>query len=279
MPFTPALIWAAEDQGTLMVLGAVTVIAIFLMGLKLFRNLFEVITAPTASLKYHGENDNFFFSLMLVFIGGMIATIILLYNKEQVSAQFTDYSGAVAESLATQNTNQTYHDQVRDWARNRIDSSFDTVVTSNLMSFCVVIPIFWFVIGFLAWLMTKIFGGGATLGNFLGTCAYGSFFASIGLGLAGIAIAGMVAATATQSPPALDGMAIAGLVLLAYGVILFVMGLNNAAEISAGQTIGALIFLLILLGGAGYGGFYQGQQMFGSFASEVKSHNPATGGI
>lgn len=277
MPFTPALIWAAEDQGTLMVLGAVTVIAIFLMGLKLFRNLFEVITAPTASLKYHGENDNFFFSLMLVFVGGMIATILLLYNKEGVSTQFNDYSSSVAESLATQNTNQTYHEQIRDWARNRLDSSFDTVVTSNLMSFCVVIPILWFVVGFFAWLMTKIFGGGATLGNFLGTCAYASFFTSIGLGLAGVALAGFVASTATTAPPTLDGLAIAGLVLVAYGVILFVMGVNNAAELSGGQTIGAIIFLLIVLGGAGYGGFYQGQQMFGKFAAEVKNHNPATG--
>jgi Yip1 domain len=278
MSIAPALLWAAEDQGTLMVLGAVTVIAIFLMGLRFFRNLFEIISAPTASLKYHGENDNFFFSLMLVFIGSMIATILLLYGKEAISTGFKDYSSAVAESLATQNSNQTYHDQVRDWARNRLDSGFETIITSNLMTFCVVIPILWFIVGFFAWLMTKIFGGPATLGNFLGTTAYSSFFFSIGLGLAGAALAGMVASTATQSPPTLDGLAIGGLVLMAYGLIIFIMGMNNAAELSAGQTVGALIFLIIVLGGASYGGYYQGQQMFGAFASEVKSHNPATSG-
>jgi len=258
-----------------MLIGIVILLTLIVLGFKFFRNMFEVITAPAASLKYHGENDNFFFSMMLTFLGGLIATLILMQNQEQLGSAFSEYSTSISATLASSNSNQTYHDVVQNWAKDRMDLSFNTFVTNNLILYVIAALALWVVIGFLGFILARMFGGQCTAGNFLGSTAYSAFFANIGLGLAGVSIVKAIAASASGGAPSLDGMGIAGALVLLYSLILFLMAANNAADLSSGQTVGVAIGLIILLSGAGFGIFHEGQKTFGEFAGEVQSYNPA----
>jgi hypothetical protein len=258
-----------------MLIGIVILLTLIVLGLKFFRNMFEVITAPAASLKYHGENDNFFFSIMVTFLGGLIATLILFQNEDKLTSAFQEYSSSMASTLAQGNSNSIYQENVTNWARERMDRAFETYATGNLTLYVIAALALWFVIGLLGFVLARMFGGQCTVGNFLGSTAYAAFFANIGLGLAGVAIVQFVAASATQAAPALDAMGIAGIVLLLYGCILFVIAANNAADLSGGQTVGVLIFLLVLLGGAGAWIHYEGKKSFSNFTGEVQSYNPA----
>lgn len=258
-----------------MLIGIVILLTLIVLGLKFFRNMFEVITAPAASLKYHGENDNFFFSIMLTFLGGLIATLILVQNQTQLSSAFTDYSSAMAATLAQSNSNPNYHPGVQKWAQEAMDRSFETYVTNNLILYVIGSLALWLVIGLLGFVLARMFGGQCTAANFLGSTAYAAFFANIGLGLAGVSLVKIIAASASGASPALDGMGIAGFLVLLYAIVLFLLATNNAADLSGGQTAGVVIFLLILLGGASTGIYYQGKKSFTDFAGQVQSYNPA----
>jgi hypothetical protein len=100
----------------------------------------------------------------------------------------------------------------------------------------------------------------------------------IGIGLAMPLIIDFVASQAGAGGPTPDGMGIAGGVLMLYGLILFLMGLANAAEISSVQTVGVIIMLLIVLGIGGYFLYTNSKKSFDAFRTKVTSYNPATGG-
>jgi len=247
------------------------------LGLRFLRSLFEVITAPGASLKYHGENDHFFHSLLIVFFGGVVAATIMMVSQDKIVNTFSHYSNHVASDLAQANSNPTYRDVAENFARDRIDSNFNTNFVQYMVGMEMVFIIIWLALGLLCFVFSKMFGSGVSASDLLGTTAYSAFFGSIGLALATPLIIDFIASQAGAGGPTPDAMGIAGCVLLFYGVILFLMGISQAADLTSVQTVGILIMLLIVLGGLGYWGYSTGTKNFDAFRSKVTSYNPATG--
>jgi hypothetical protein len=265
---------ATADRTILYVLGAIALVTLIVLGLRFFRNLFEVITAPAASLKYHGQNDHFFFSLMVVFFAGTIATIIFLVNQPKVVATFDNYAGMMATDIAAGNSNATYRDVAKDMAQKTMNDNFDIFFVQNTIMLPLFFVALWLVIGFLSFLFARIMTTGITAVDMLGTTAYSAFFSIIGLALAGTLVIEL-AGQGVGITPAPSPAAIAGVVLILYAVVLFLMGVNQAADLTAGQTIGVIIILLIVLGGAGFLIKKQGGEKFAEFKGRIQSFNPA----
>ena len=263
------------DNKLLIIYGAVILVALIFLGLRFLVSMFEIITAPTASLKHHGENNHFFQSMVIVFLGGSIGTLILLLNQSKLAAAWEQYSSSTASGLAMLNSNLNYRGIAQEWAQGKLDSNFSSYVVDNLIWLPVVLTVLWIVIGLLTFFFSKILGGQTTAAGFLGAVAYGTFFINIAVGLLGVAL---IQAMAAKSMPPLDGMSIAGLVLLAYGLILWLMGANTAPENTSGQTAGVMIFLLIIIGGVAFLIYSQVvDPKYKEFAAAVESLDPSKG--
>jgi hypothetical protein len=279
MSFALALLQVgSEPDRTIIIFLAVMVVACLLvLNLRFFRNLFEIITAPAASLKFHGEQDPFLTSILLVLMGGVIATLIMVANQQKLSQEFNTYADTVASDLAAANGNPNYRDIAKATALDTLNRGFDTHVVKNLLAAPFVFIGLWLFIGIFTFLFSKMLGGTTTAANLLGTTAYSAFFVTIGIGLASVFIIRMIAAQAAAGSATPDGLGIAGLLLILFGVVLFAMGVTQAADLSSGQTIGVLLFLVIVLGGASYGIMNAGTTRFEAFSAKVTTFNPATG--
>ncbi|MCH7472066.1 hypothetical protein IIA79_03840 [bacterium] len=282
MPFFLGLMQAAAGDNMVLygILGLGTLTALIALGFGFLRNLFEIITAPTASLRHHGHSDNVFFSVVMVFLGGLIATFILVVSQEQLSQSFNDYASTVSSDIAMMNSNPTYRDIAEKNCLDRMNGNFNVYLMNNLVFFPVVMVILWLVIGFLAFLGARMFGGQCTVGDFLSSTAYGAFFSSIGLGMAFLLFLQLLASSASQDFGQLGQpniLGIIGAILLVYGVILFLIGAVQAAELTGGQLVGVIFILLVVLGGLSYWGYYSSNQAFEDFSSEIQTFNPATG--
>ena len=264
------------DQRLYIILGVVTLATLVVLGLKFFANMFEVITAPTASLKHHGQSDNFFFSLMVAFLGGLIGTFVLLINQNALTSTFGKYATTVANDIALGNSNPTYRDIAANKAADILNNHFALYFADQLVFFPVVVVLLWLVIGLIIYGTARIFGGQATFADFMGSLAYPAFFLNIGLGCFALFIVNTLAAIVAKQTPNPDVLAIVGGVLLLYGAILYLIAMSQAADLTGGQVIGVLIVFLILVGGASYGGYYYAGPAFEQFALQITSFDPAT---
>ncbi|MDQ3023694.1 MAG: hypothetical protein M3R04_04795 [bacterium] len=278
MPFSLLLQTAGQpDRTMLIVIGVVALFTLVVLGLKFLRNLFEVITAPTASLKYHGQSDHFFQSLLIVFLGGLIATTILVATQERTVTAFSHYSGHVSQDMANANSNELYRGVVEDFARTKIDSNFNIFFIQNMIMLPMLFVAVWLFFGLLCFVFSKMFGAGVTAADMLGSLAYSAFFTTIGIALAAPLIIDFIAGQAGAPPASPDPMSMVGAVLVLYGVVLFMMGVSAAAEITIVQVVGIIVMLLIVLGIAGYFVFTESQKSFTTFKGKVTGYNPATG--
>jgi hypothetical protein len=284
MPYALALLQDMLGTGNrlFIVMGVITLATLVTLGWRFFVNLFEIIRYP-ASLKHHGNNDNFFFSLVVVFLGGLIGAIILLTQQEQMTQGFHTFAEALGKTYAMGAANSNYRDLAAQWCTNKLDSGFSIYVMNNLIFFPVVMLLVWLVIGTITFLGSKMFGGSAAYGPMLSTLAYSAFFFAIADGC-------LMASSVTSlnmmkdlfagagSPPT-DVFFIVGALLALYGLILFFIGVSQAADVTAGQMIGIIIVLLVLVGGGTFAAiYYSGKPAFEGLASQVKSFDPSKPG-
>jgi Yip1 domain len=277
MPLSVLQSAGANDRMMLIVLGVIALLTLVVLGLKFFRNLFEIITAPGASLKFHGQTDNFFYSLLLVFLGALISVAIMVANQDKIVEAYSHYSNKVAADLGAANSNKIYQPVAEEYARKRLDDNFNIYFVQNMIMLPMVFVAVWFVLGSLVFLFPKMFQSTVAWADMLGTTAYASFFFSIGVGLAAPFIVDFIASKAGASAPTPDAMGIAGCVLMLYGLVLFLMGIAAAAEISSGQVIAVVLFLAIVLGGVTYYAYDSSRKAFAVFSGKVTSFNPAVG--
>ncbi|HES58602.1 MAG TPA: hypothetical protein ENO21_04135 [Firmicutes bacterium] len=263
------------DQSLFIVLGIIALASLVALGGKFFVNLYEVITAPAASLGHHGQSDNFFFSIIIVFLGGLIASILMIQGRDTMAVHFHDYSVAVCGDAAQQNSSDVYRDIAAETGVMDMDDQFSLYVLDNLIFVPVAMVLLWLVLGLIAWIGTKIVGSPATLGNLLGSLAYACLFISIGFGLMAVYIVEAVAGTATGEPVMPGGMAIAGIVVLLYGIVLYLIGLAQGASITGGQSAVPVILLLLVIGGLGYLAYSQAQPKFDDFLNGIRTYDPS----
>ena len=273
-----ALLQAASEPGRelYIILGVITLATLVALGLRFFSNMFEVITAPGASLGHHGQNDNFFFSIFVVFLGGLIGAFALLAQQRALVQLFHEYAVKVCNDVAMLNNNENYREIAARWGYESMDANFDVFVASNLVFFPILMVLIWLLVGTICFAASKLFGGTGTYGGVLGSLAYGSFFASIGLGF--VALLGMeVAMSGGREVPTVSVLAIIGLLLLIYALVLFLMGISQSSELTAGQVVGIIIVLLIVLGGIGYGIYYVSTPPWDTFKLAIQQYDPSTG--
>jgi len=263
------------DQSLFIVLGIIALASLVALGGKFFVNLFEVITAPAASLGHHGQSDNFFFSIIIVFLGGLIASFLMIQHRQDMATDFHEFSTAVCADAAQQNSSDVYRDIAADWGVTTMDSQFGIYFLDNLIFVPVAMVILWLVLGLVAWIGTKIVGSPSTLGNLLGSLAYACLFISIGFGLAATFLVEAVAGLGTGEPVMPGGMAIAGIVLMLYGLVLYLIGIAQGGSIAAGQALVPIILLLVVIGGLGYLVYAQSQPTFDSFLGNIRSYDPS----
>jgi hypothetical protein len=284
MTISLALLQAASqpDRSLFMYLGVITLATLVALGWRFFINMKEVLFAPSASLKHHGMNDNFFFSLVVVFLGGVIGAFVLLLNQPTMVSGYHQAAQVVATGLAQTAPNPTYRPVAEQWALGKIDAAFNVFFINNMIFFPLLLVGFWLLIGSVAYVGARMFGGHAAYGPFLGTLAYSYFFGGIGLGCLTAAIFNSATTfkdvLAGGMPPT-DAWTIAGGVLLLYGIVLFCMGVMQAADLTTGQMIGALVVLLIVVGGgSALGYFYGAAPKYQTFASQMTTFDPSKQG-
>jgi hypothetical protein len=258
-----------QDNSMYIVLGILCLLVLVALGFKFWRNMFEVITAPAASLGYHGQNDNFFFSLVIVILGGLIGTFILINAQNDMTQGFHDTAVVFATAAAEGGSSTNYRDVAANWGTNKLDDTFNNNITSNLSFYPVLLVLNWIFVGFFAFLGAKMFGGHTTLGTLLGSFAYPTFFLSIGLAAFTVACFGSLSTVMSafggagaSSAAASGGMNMlwttVGFVLLVYGIILWFIALAQGGQVTIGGVIGVLVVLLVVNGGLGALAFYQG---------------------
>jgi hypothetical protein len=240
---------STADKNLLIIYGAVAIVIIVVLGLRFLVSMFEVLTAPTASLKHHGEQNNFFQSLLIVILGGLIGTLVLFFKQSALVAAWTAYAENSAHTLAMANSNTNYRDIAEAYALSKLNANFSIYGLDMLVFLPMMLAVLWIVVGLLAFLFAKLFGGNTTLASFLGSLAFGSFFINIGIGLLGLFAINTVDALSRQGTPSFDAMSIIGAILFVYGLILWIIAVNVAPENTTGQTIGVLIFVAVLLAG------------------------------
>jgi hypothetical protein len=268
-------IGSTSERELFIILGVIMLATLIALGLKFFVNIFEVLTAPGASMRHHGQNDNFFFSIFVVFLGGLIGTFGLLASKTVLSEEFTSYATQVCNDIAISNSNENYRAIAASWGLDTMVDNFVIFVLDNLIFFPVVMVSVWLIVGLVCFVGAKMFSGNCTAGNLLGSLAYSAFFASIGLGF--VALIAMRAIAAGGGTPQIDVLGIIGAVLLLYALVLFFSGISSAAEIQAGQVAGVVIVLLIVFGGIGYGLYAMSTEPWEAFKLAIQSYNPSQG--
>jgi hypothetical protein len=266
---------AAPDKMLFILLGVITLAALAALGLKFFTNMFEVITAPGASLGHLGRTDNFFFGFTIIVLAGLIGTLILMMTQPQLLDGFSQFSTSFANSAAQGNANATYRDIAASWGAMQLENFFTVYVASNLVFYPIVAVLVWLVVSIVLYGIVRILGGQMTAGAFLSMLAYPYFFGVIGVACiaAGLLpdLSGLIGGT-----PAMGVFTIIGALLFLYSLILTMIGINQGAECGPTRMIISLIILLVLLGGGGYaGGVYGVKPALDKFKSDVKSFDPS----
>ena len=253
-----ALLQGSSDTGNtmLIVLGVLALVVFVVLGTKFFVNLFEVITAPGASLKHHGENDTAFYSLAIVFLGSLIGSFIMVLNQAKMRDGFHEFAVEIGSSMASGNRNETYHQIASEWATTHMDNQYFIYVDSNLMMLGFIGILFWVVAGLIFMLAAKMFASTASFSDLLSATAYPMFFGIIGQCCA-LADQMMNLESAAQgyTPDSISGMGILGIigaVLSLYATVLYLLAFMQATDLGFGQVIVGIILYLVIMGGIQY---------------------------
>jgi hypothetical protein len=282
MPFTFALIWQASGDQTLYILIGAIVLCLIVLGIKFLRAMFEVITAPQASLGHHGQSDGFVHSMIIVLLGGLIGALLIYVKLDDVRTAYGDSVKSEAAAVASGATNSNYRQIVEDSVADALTRNFENFVVNNIVFFPLMQLGLWFLVSLFCFLFAKMLGGHCTMGTMAGALAYAYFFAFIANGLTATQTAGIFLGSFTGTPPttmpAMSPLVIAGLVLALYSTILFFMAISQGGDLTVGQVIGVVIFTAIILGGASTFGVFKGKEAYDAWATTKKAYNPAIGG-
>jgi len=142
-------IGSTSGQELFIILGVIMLATLIALGLKFFVNIFEVLTAPGASMRHHGQSDNFFFSIFVVFLGGLIGTFGLLASKTVLAEEFTSHATQVCNDIALGNNNENYRAIAAGWGLDTMVDNFDILVLDNLIFFPVVMVLVWLIVGLI----------------------------------------------------------------------------------------------------------------------------------
>ena len=253
-----AMLQGTDDTTGMMLITLVvlTLLTFVVLGVKFFVNLFEVVTAPGASLKHLGSSDTAFYSFAVVFLGHLIGSIVLVLNRTQMSEGYREFSLNYGEHLASMNSNRNYQDVAANWAANQLNSIYQLMVDSNLLWIGLIGMGLWIVGGLIFFLAAKMFGSPASLTELVSSTAYAMFFMTIGLCcyIAGL-LTGFGAFGQGFSPTGLASQAplcIVGLVLMLYAMILYFVAFIQTSDLGFGQLLVGILLYVLIVGGAAY---------------------------
>jgi hypothetical protein len=266
---------AAPDTLLYILLGVITLAALVALGFKFFTNMFEVISAPGASLGHLGRSDNFLFGLTMVVLAGLIGTLILMSSQPKMVSGFHDFAADYSKSAAQANSNEIYRDIAASYGSDRMDGAFSVSFAGNLVFYPIAVVLVWLVLGLLLFLIVKIVGGQMGAGAFLTMMAYPYFFGGIG---AACLLAGLLPdfKGLMGGAPSMGVLSIIGGLLFLYSLILTMIAVNQGAECGATRMIIAVIILLVLIGGGSWAGInYGATPAMDKFKSDIKSFDPS----
>lgn len=281
MDFPLALLQASDNMMMLVLLAVFTLGVMIALGKRFFVGIFEVVTAPQASLGYHGKENTLFFSVMIVFLGGLIGLVYLTFQQPQISSDLSSFAKTTGQAIAQGNSNPTYRPIAGEMASSRIDNVLQTYVVGNFQWFPVYMIAVWLLTGLLFWACAKMFGTQTSLSAFLGALSFPYFFSAIASALSlPESVKSMTGALFLQpAQPSLGPAMIVASVLSLYAFILFCMAVVQSAEISAGQFIVCLLLIAIVVGGANY--YFLTQQFMKqaeAFSGEITAFDPSQSG-
>ncbi len=254
-----AMLQGAGDTTGMMLIALVvlTVMCFVVLGLKFFVNLFEVITAPGASLKHHGSMDTAFYSFAVVFLGHLIGSIVLVMNREQMRMGYHEFAVGFGQTLAASNPNKNYQDVAANWATSKLDVLYQTMIDSNLLWLGLAGLALWVLAGLIYFVAAKMFGSPVSLSEMMSTTAYPMFFYTIGWCCS-------TAASLTGFSTYVDGfnssamagqstLAIVGTVIMLYAAVLYAIAFIQASDLGFGQLIVGFVLYMLVVGGISYG--------------------------
>lgn len=245
----PAFLFQGGDSDQLlqwMLVGAI-VLSILAMGLQFLKNAFYAITAPTYSLKNMGEDDNFFFSLLTVVIGGLFMALYAIMQKSYLLASFDKFARNQLNEAMAGYANQTYKPVVFEFGFNRMQDVFGLVI-SSILGIVLLWPVLWLLFGYVYWLLSRAFGNQLSLKVMLSTLAY--YYLLFGVIVGYFAIHSVGTYLAAQGGTVPMGTfeiigALLGLVALAYSVI----AISQGGDITPAQAVIVFVIWGVVLGG------------------------------
>ncbi|OGK09636.1 MAG: hypothetical protein A2Y63_03060 [Candidatus Riflebacteria bacterium RBG_13_59_9] len=247
---SPALLLQGGDLDETLkwILVGAIVLCILAMGFQFFKNTFYAITAPTYSLRNMGEDDNFFFSILLVFLGGLFAAFYTFIQRNFIAGSFESFAKAQVEQALASYSNLTYKPVVASYGIERMTDVFESLET-----IIVWIPVLWLVswlvMGVLYWLLSRAFGNQSPLKVMLSSLAY--FFMLYGA-VAGYFIAHALGTSflASVGTPPIGAVEIIGALLGLVFFVYLIVAISQGGEITPAQAGVAWLVWGIVIGGA-----------------------------
>ena len=254
------------------VLLAVAVLCILPICVRFLASFFQAYFLPHLSLRRLAEEDHQFHAFMLVLVGCILFAFgIAATGPSADKAAGTVISGVV--QVQTMGSSSPYKDTAVDKANNDLTGWFDLVFKTNVLVLPVVPLVLWFAFTSFIWLFAKLFHTPITYGHFLRTMAYNGFI----LG----ASEGLNSYTQTMSisgDPFPSWLSIVAFVLGLYAIIHFFISLVQGLDVSAAGIIISLILTYAVLGGIGYGIYYQSvEPAWTDYWNTINSYDPSRG--
>jgi len=262
---------ADPDQSLKWILVGGIVLCIVAMGLPFFRNAFYAITAPTYSLRNMGGEDNLFFSILLVFMGGLFVSLYALLQKAYMADSFMKFASAQISQTLASYSNATYKPILFNEGVEKMMNAYYTVESLVFWLWFLWI-LLWLVSGVVFWFLTKAFGNQGSLKVMLSTLAYAYVLSGAIVGFFYFRLLGAFLASGGASP-ALGTAELAGAVLLLASVVYLIIAVAQGGEMSSVQAIIVFLIAAILLAGVVFFAIYQVKPIYQSFLDELRTRS------
>lgn len=265
------LLAADPDQSLKWLFVGGIVLCIVAMGLPFFRNAFYAITAPTYSLRNMGGDDNIFFSLLLVFVGGLFLSLFALVQKATLTASYLKFANAqIGQTLASY-SNLTYKDIVFNEGVEKMMNAYYTIESLVFWLWFLWI-LLWLLSGVLFWVLTKLFGNQSPLKIMLSTLAYAYMLCGVVVGFFYFKLIGAFLAGGGTSP-SLGAAEMIGVVLVIVSVVYMIIAVAQGGDVTPVQAFFVFLIAVILLAGAIFGVVYQVKPVYQAFLEELRSRS------
>ncbi len=262
---------ADPDQSLKWILVGGIVLCIVAMGLPFFRNAFYAITAPTYSLRNMGGEDNLFFSILLVFMGGLFVSLYALLQKAYMADSFMKFASAQISQTLASYSNATYKPILFNEGVEKMMNAYYTVESLVFWLWFLWI-LLWLVSGVVFWFLTKAFGNQGSLKVMLSTLAYAYVLSGAIVGFFYFRLLGAFLASGGASP-ALGTAEMVGAVLLLASVVYLIIAVAQGGEMSSVQAIIVFLIAAILLAGVVFFAIYQVKPIYQSFLDELRTRS------